>query len=193
VQPRSTAPRSASLKPPAIAYVGEAFQPRRHLAATFGVITVILACLLLLACSSSGAGSEPEPTEDTGPRLTLVNRAGKQVSLSLEVALTPEQRQTGLSGRESLPKDAGMLFIFERRSAGFWMKDTLITLSVAFIANCGEIVHIAHMEPLSLQVHNAPGEYHFGLEVNRGWFEDHVIAVGDRVVVPEAYRVAGCT
>jgi uncharacterized protein len=152
----------------------------------------LLLSLCLLACSS-GVGSEPEPTEDIGSGLTLVNRAGKQASLSLEVALTPEQRQTGLSGRESLAKDAGMLFIFERRSGGFWMKDTLIPLSVAFIANCGEIVHIAHMEPLSLQVHNAPGDYHFGLEVNRGWFEEHAIAVGDRVVIPEAYRVAGCT
>ena len=123
----------------------------------------------------------------------LVNRAGSQARLSpLEVAVTAEERRIGLSGRPSLPKDAGMLFVLERRGGGFWMRDTLIPLSLAFITSCGEIVHIAHMEPLSLQIHNAPGDYYFGLEVNRGWFEEHAIAVGDRVLIPEAYRVAGC-
>jgi uncharacterized membrane protein (UPF0127 family) len=86
-----------------------------------------------------------------------------------------------------------MLFVIEQRGAGFWMKDTTIPLSVAFIAPCGEIVHIAHMEPLTLQLHSTPLEYRFGLEVNRGWFEAHAIAIGDTVKLPEELRVSGCS
>jgi hypothetical protein len=154
---------------------------------------------VLLACSH--AASEGEPVGEPGASiiqpdgtamLRLVNEEGKSVTLAAEIADDAAEMQKGLSMRESLDPDAGMLFVFHRPSPGFWMKDTSIPLSVAFIAKCGEIVHIAHMEPLSLQIHNAPGDYYFGLEVNRGWFEEHAIAVGDRVLIPEAYRVAGC-
>ena len=185
--------------------VGQAFRPR-HQARAAASITVespvlrnlslyllaSLAVFTLLACSDD-APAGPEPTADPGPQLILINKAGKTATLSIEIAVTTEQKRTGLSNRESLPPNAGMLFILERRGAGFWMRDTLIPLSLAFISTCGQIVHIAHMEPLTLTLHNAPGDYYFGLEVNQGWFEQNAIAVGDTVQIPAAHRVAGCT
>jgi uncharacterized membrane protein (UPF0127 family) len=155
-------------------------------------LAFLLAALLLVgglsaACSSGGEDAASERT------LVLERRQGGSVRLRVEVAATPEERQRGLSNRPSLAENAGMLFIIEQRGPGFWMKDTLIPLSVAFIAACGEIVHIAHMEPLSLQIHSTERDYSFGLEVNQGWFERNRIGVGDRVLIPEAYRRPGCS
>jgi uncharacterized membrane protein (UPF0127 family) len=73
---------------------------------------------------------------------------------------------------------------------GFWMKDTLIPLSAAFIERCGEIVAIVDMEPQSLQIHNTPREYWFGLETNQGWYGRHTIAVGDSVELPSDLKPA---
>ena len=85
-----------------------------------------------------------------------------------------------------------MLFVIPQRGAGFWMKDTLIPLSVAFLGPCGEIVAIADMEPLSPQLHNPDRPYGFGLEVNQGWFSNHGLGVGDKVVLPDGLKPAGC-
>lgn len=150
----------------------------------------LLLATSLLAGLSSACGSGDDAQDDT---LVLERRLGGSVRLKIEVAATPEERQRGLSNRPRLPENAGMLFVIEQRGPGFWMKDTLIPLSVAFIAACGEIVHIADMEPLSLQIHSTDRDYSFGLEVNRGWFERNRIGVGDRVIIPEAYRRPGCS
>ena len=154
-------------------------------------VTVLLLCA---SCGSDAATSEPEPAlRPNGTAvLRLVNEAGIGVSLEAEVADEARERETGLSKRDSLPPDAGMLFVLGRSGAGFWMKDTRIPLSVAFIAACGKIVHIAHMEPLSLQVHGTPLDHRFGLEVNQGWFERNGIAVGDTVKLPPELRPATC-
>lgn len=85
-----------------------------------------------------------------------------------------------------------MLFIFEQRGAGFWMKDTFVPLSVAFLARCGEIVDIQDMEPQSLELHQAEADYSFGLEVPQGWFAENGIEVGDLVSIPRDYRPDGC-
>ena len=142
--------------------------------------------LLAAACSGSNGGDE------TGVRLTLRSVAGRTATLKVEVADDQAERQVGLSNRESLAPEAGMLFVIEGRGPGFWMKDTSIPLSVAFIGECGQIVALADMEPFSLQVHNTERPYRFGLEVNRGWFAAHGIGAGDTVVIPEAYWQPGC-
>jgi len=120
-----------------------------------------------------------------GPSLTslvIITADGRQVELKVEVPETMEAMQRGLMGRRSLPEGRGMLFIFpEGVRPGFWMKDTLIPLSVAFIARDGTIVDIQDMEPLSLEIHNTSQPYRYGLEVNRGWFARHGVRVGDRV------------
>jgi uncharacterized membrane protein (UPF0127 family) len=83
-------------------------------------------------------------------------------------------------GRKHLGKDEGMLFIFEEEDYhGFWMKDTPIPLSIAFIDKDGRIVRITDMNPLTLETHLPPKPIFFALEMNKGWFSNHGVNVGD--------------
>jgi uncharacterized membrane protein (UPF0127 family) len=158
---------------------------RRHATALPALLMLVIA---LVACSSTS----PAP-DDNLTRLEIVGAGGEAVSLRVEIADTEAERSVGLSNRASLPAGNGMLFVIEQRGRGFWMKDTTIPLSVAFIGPCGEIVAIADMEPLSLQIHNTEQTYAYGLEVNQGWFGSHGVGVGSRVEIPLEYRQAGCT
>lgn len=100
----------------------------------------------------------------------------------VEVARDTAEHARGLMERESLDQDAGMLFIFEQpRRGAFWMKDTLIPLSIAFIGKDGVVVDIQDMEPLSLQPHAPPGDYLYALETNTGWFASHNVSPGARM------------
>ena len=102
--------------------------------------------------------------------------------ISVEVARTPEERSLGLMGRGSLGKDEGMLFIFETEDHhSFWMKNTLIPLSIAFIGRDRRIVWITDMKPLTLDSHVPPRPILFALEMNKGWFSSHGVKVGDVV------------
>jgi len=84
----------------------------------------------------------------------------------VEVAKTPEERSRGLMGRKFLGKDEGMLFIFETEDYhGFWMKDTLLPLSIAFIDRDGRIVSITDMQPLTLDSHLPPKPILYALEM----------------------------
>ena len=100
----------------------------------------------------------------------------------VEVAKTPEERNQGLMGRKHLEKDEGMLFIFETEDYhSFWMKDTLIPLSIAFIDKDGRIVWIKDMKPLTLDSHVPPKPILYALEMNKGWFSSRGIKEGDTV------------
>ena len=100
----------------------------------------------------------------------------------VEVAKTPEEISHGLMGRKYLGKDEGMLFIFEAENYhSFWMKDTLIPLSIAFIDKDGRIVWITDMKPLTLESYVPPKPILYGLEMNKGWFSSHGIKTGDVV------------
>jgi uncharacterized membrane protein (UPF0127 family) len=104
--------------------------------------------------------------------------------LWLEVAATPEDRARGLMFRESMPWDTGMLFVFEQPSAsGFWMRNTLLPLSIAWLDQYGTIVDIQDMQPLSDEVHAPPAPYVYAIETNQGWFEANGVGVGQRVVL----------
>jgi uncharacterized membrane protein (UPF0127 family) len=98
----------------------------------------------------------------------------------VEVAKTPEERNHGLMGRKHLGKDEGMLFIFETEDYhGFWMKDTVIPLSIAFIDKKSRIVSITDMRPQTLDSHLPPGPVLYALEMNKGWFSSRGIKTGD--------------
>lgn len=125
--------------------------------------------------------------------MSIATGASTNAYLEVEIADTEPERNVGLSGRSSLGANDGMLFVIPVRGPGFWMKDTTIPLSVAFIGNCGEIVAIADMQPLSLEIHGTDRAYSFGLEVNQGWFGSHGIDVGDKVNLPSEVRPAGCS
>lgn len=105
---------------------------------------------------------------------------GKEIRV--EVARTPEERAVGLMGRKQLGKEDGMLFIFEEEGYhSFWMKNTLIPLSIAFIDREGRIVKIVDMEPLTLISHSPPKPILYALEMNQGWFSKKGIKAGDVV------------
>jgi uncharacterized protein len=100
--------------------------------------------------------------------------------IQVEVAKTEEERAKGLMGRRSLGKNEGMLFIFDVEGYhGFWMKNTLLPLSIAFIDKKGEVVWITDMEPLTLSVHDPPKPVLYALEMSRGWFAANGIKAGD--------------
>jgi uncharacterized protein len=96
-----------------------------------------------------------------------------------EVAADYGSRMRGLMFRESMPVNAGMLFIFDEAGAQcMWMKNTLIPLSVAFIDDAGSIINIADMEPHSERSHCAARPARYALEMNRGWFARRGIKPG---------------
>jgi uncharacterized protein len=105
--------------------------------------------------------------------------------LTVELAGTPDARTCGLSRRDELPPDHGMLFIFpDFRPQAFWMKDTRIPLSIAFLDDDGKIMSIQDMAPMRTDVeYNSPGPTRYALEVNQGWFKRHAIEVGDPVAM----------
>jgi len=113
--------------------------------------------------------------------ITTLSINGHQ--LAAELATTPTTRGCGLSHRDQLPQNHGMLFVFpDRRPRTFWMKDTTIPLSIAFLDDSGKILSIQDMVPLQTdpQYHSSqPANY--ALEVNQGWFRRRGIEVGDVV------------
>jgi uncharacterized membrane protein (UPF0127 family) len=149
-----------------------------------------LICILLLflaAVNGACAGGDAKPQ---GRLETLELRIGGAdgTPISAEIARTDEQRERGLMGRRSLADGEGMLFVFEGdRILSFWMKNTLIPLSIAYIAYDGRILEIHDMEPLSLQAIHSGRSARYALEVPRGWFDRMGIRAGD-VLGPELPR-----
>ena len=124
----------------------------------------------------------PTPAPPLGPHAQIVTADGRAVFVSLEVAATPEQRTVGLSKRALLPAGSGMLFVYPAdHQTAFWMKDTWIPLSIAFISADGRILEIQDMEPRSEDLHQPAQAYRNALEVNRGFFENNGVKAGDRV------------
>ncbi len=142
-------------------------------------IIAVLAISLGLACGGGDGNT-------TAMIVVIGGDEGEGVELTVELARTAGERSRGLMDRQELPEDGGMLFIFSGDTeAGFWMKDTLIPLSIAFIAADGTILDVQEMEPLSEDKHRPPAPYRYALEVNQGWFEERGFGTGDRVEIPE--------
>ena len=134
------------------------------------------------------ANAQPELPTVT---LTIRTSGGEEVEVRVEVADERAERQTGLMGRTELAQDAGMLFVFGwERNLSFWMRNTLIPLSIAYIAADGRIVDIQDMEPLD----DEPPSYasaepaKYALEVNQGFFAERGVEVGGTVEIPQEYR-----
>ena len=121
-------------------------------------------------------------TERVGRPYDVLRFEIGEASLDVEVASDDPSRQLGLMNRESLPETRGMLFIFRTlREQRFWMKNTLIPLSIAFISDEGKILQIEDMEPKDLSGTRSKHKVRYALEVNKGWFERHGIALGARI------------
>lgn len=101
----------------------------------------------------------------------------------IEIAKTQNSRQKGLQNRAELNDCQGMLFVFEKeKQLSFWMKDTKIPLSIAFLNNNKEIVDIQQMQSMSREVHYSSKPARYALEMNAGWFKKRKISLGDRII-----------
>jgi len=117
--------------------------------------------------------------------VTITNSLGEKVVMTVEVAATEPSRELGLMFRDSMPPDAGMIFDFQgETTGGFWMQNTILPLSIAFIGQDGTIVSIADMQPLDTSVVEAAGPYYYAIEANQGFYRAHNINAGDKVSLP---------
>jgi uncharacterized membrane protein (UPF0127 family) len=99
--------------------------------------------------------------------------------IQAELADTPKAREVGLMNRTSMPTNSGMLFIFEQKAGHcFWMNNTKIPLSIAFIADDGKIVNIEEMQAETTNNHCPKAAVRYALEMNKQWFSERVIVPG---------------
>jgi len=171
-------------------------------------IAVVLVAILLAACGGDEttdpisvadptppapseseviAGPSPSSTVTFDPAKVLIDTESGSVLIDAEKAETPEQHSLGLMHRASLADDAGMVFLFfQSRTGGFWMKNTLIPLSIAFFDERGTIVRILDMEPCEADpcpTYDPGVAYSGALEVNQGSFDRWNVSEGDRITV----------
>ena len=162
------------------------------------IAAVVIVVLLLAGCSSTQAdqdtsgGTAAGKQESRGRqdlRTVVIDASGgKKVEVRVEVADDPFEQARGLMRRKSLDEDRGMLFVFRGEEVrSFWMRDTLIPLSIAYIDSGGRITDILDMKPLDDKpphyVSSEPVQY--ALEVNQGFFEERGVKVGDHAELPK--------
>jgi uncharacterized protein len=105
--------------------------------------------------------------------------------IDAQIAASPVQREIGLMHRTEMPMQEGMLFVFEQTSVQcFWMKDTLIPLTAAFVADDGTIVNLVNMKPQTTDAHCSKKPVRFVLEMNQGWFAKKGIREGKKLAGP---------
>ncbi|AVS70911.1 DUF192 domain-containing protein [Paracidovorax avenae] len=138
-----------------------------------------LAASLALAAACLGAAQAQE-----GPQLDLqrVDLAAGMHRIDAQLAATPQERETGLMHRKDMPSNEGMLFVFSVPAVQcFWMKNTLLPLTAAFVADDGTIVNLADMKPQTLDSHCSDKPVRFVLEMNQGWFAKRGIKPGSKL------------
>lgn len=165
------------------------------------ILACLLAALLLVAGCGGGEGDDASseapsgaPEETTAApvaeaaqasTLGIVGADGERVEVEVEVADTRAEQARGLMGRTELAENAGMLFVLEsEQSPGFYMRDTLVPLSIAFADSEGRIVDIQDMQPLDETRHYPAEPAQYALEVNQGFFAERGVQVGDTVELP---------
>ncbi|MGH8796818.1 MAG: DUF192 domain-containing protein [Caldimonas sp.] len=131
--------------------------------------------LSALLCDVAGAQTGPQ-------KLSAIRLNAGIHNIQAELAQTAEEREIGLMFRTAMGMNEGMLFAFEQPGQQcFWMKNTLLPLSVAFVADDGTIVNIDDMKPQTLDSHCSKKQVRFVLEMNQGWFAKHGIKAGARL------------
>lgn len=143
---------------------------------TKSVAALALAALI----ASMSASAQPADGKPQSLPITTI-RVGPH-PVAAEVAATPDQRTIGLMYRFSLPADHGMLFVFpEPQPLSFWMRNTYIPLSIAYIDVEGRILNVVEMPPRSDATHPSRGEALYALEMRKGWFAERGIGPGAMV------------
>ena len=133
---------------------------------------------LFLALVCSTAPAQPGPQMNL-PRVELT--AGMH-RIDAQVAASDAARQTGLMFRQDMPAQEGMLFVFEQPATQcFWMRNTLLPLTAAFVADDGTIVNLADMKPQTDDSHCSAKPVRYVLEMNQGWFAKRGIQAGSKL------------
>jgi len=139
------------------------------------MIKHLFVILVLLLVALTGCSKEKELVSIT---------IGKDV-YHIAVAITKEEQALGLMNRKELKLDEGMIFLYkEDRKLSFWMKNTLVPLSIAFISKDGTIKEIHHMKPESLTPVNSTHSVRYALELPQGSYARSGVTVGDRIILP---------
>ena len=137
----------------------------------------LAAAALLLSTSAALAQAQGPQTG-----LPVVELGAGMHLIHAEVARTEEQRAIGLMNRRDMPANNGMLFVFEDANVQcFWMRNTLIPLAVAFVADDGTIVNVDEMKPLSDASHCSAKAVRYVLEMNKGWFDKRGLKAGTKL------------
>ncbi|MEY8877919.1 MAG: DUF192 domain-containing protein [Leptothrix sp. (in: b-proteobacteria)] len=137
-----------------------------------------LAVALLLSAPAWLAPQQAQ-AQEAAQKLAAIQLTAGMHLINAEVAQTPAQREIGLMHRKTMPANEGMLFVFERREmACFWMRNTLLPLSIAFLDDDGEIVNIDDMAPQTETSHCPRVPVRYALEMNQGWFAKRGIKAG---------------
>ncbi len=140
------------------------------------VSRIVLALGLTTSAMCTLAQSAPQTTL---PRTSLT--AGMYL-IDAQVAMSPREREIGLMFRKDMPTQEGMLFVFEQPATQcFWMKNTLLPLTAAFVADDGTIVNLADMKPMTEDSHCSEKPVRYVLEMNQGWFTKRGIKAGMRM------------
>jgi uncharacterized membrane protein (UPF0127 family) len=148
---------------------------RRNAAAVFLRAARVGSAGICLAFISAGASAQEIPQ----PKLPTVTMSAGIHNIVAEVAATPQQREIGMMMRTRMAPQEGMLFVFsEPQTQCFWMRNTLLPLSIAFIADNGSIVNIDEMKPRSDESHCSAKPVRFVLEMNQGWFAKRGLKAG---------------
>jgi uncharacterized membrane protein (UPF0127 family) len=140
-------------------------------------------CLVLFVLNAGFVACSPPKLETAV--LHIQRSDSVSVAITVEIARTEEERSKGLMHRKQLPDGEGMIFVFERdQQVSFWMKNTVIPLSIAFISADGRILEIRDMYPLDLNSVHSSRSVRYALETPQGWFDRSGIAAGDVVNIP---------
>ena len=139
---------------------------------------ITIAILLFVTLLPHVTLAQDAPQTDL-PRVRLT--AGIH-QINVQLAQTPEQRSVGLMFRKEMPQSEGMLFVFEQPTQQcFWMKNTLLPLTAAFVADDGTIVNLADMKPQTTDSHCSAKPVRYVLEMNQGWFGKKGIKAGAKL------------
>ena len=129
----------------------------------------------MLVCFAAAATAQEGPQ----PRLQTIDITAGMHVIKAELAIAPNEQATGMMFRREMPGNEGMLFVNQDLGLRcFWMRNTLIPLSIAFIADDGSIVNLADMQPQSDQSHCSAKPVRYALEMRQGWFAKRGLKAG---------------
>ncbi|MDR0457997.1 MAG: DUF192 domain-containing protein [Burkholderiaceae bacterium] len=149
---------------------------------SFRAALVCAAAAWLALAAHAQPQAQPAPQGQPQMDLPRTQLTAGMYRLNVQVARAQQELETGLMFRRQMPAYEGMLFVFDRPGVQcFWMKNTLLPLTAAFIADDGAIVNLADMAPMTVDNHCSTAPVRYVLEVNQGWFAQRHIRAGAKL------------